>query len=283
MNFIHRFARRCLRTALRCLCRVIIGKHRPDVIAVLGTGPTSIIREAVYTLLHEKYPTRRNLESPESEFSVPLTVLGSPSYPTNDWQWFPLLFTIIRQIVTTKAYFHILVLEMGTDNLESLTYWLEITRPKFIIVSGESALPECVNGDKTVLIKCPVASFDDQGLYTNALTGLGHYYQIPEEDIKSVPKRSALPQSRIAVRRNSRGQFILDATYYYYPSPLQAVIEVAEVLPEPRAYILDRNLLKKEGPRIKDTVLPFGQKTDLSKYKTIVIRGPRTKMQTFLE
>ncbi|MEK7610892.1 MAG: hypothetical protein AAB486_00780 [Patescibacteria group bacterium] len=283
MNVIHRFARRSLRIALRFLSRAVISKHRPDVIAVLGTGPTGIIREAVYTLLHEKYPARRNLESPESEFSVPLTILGSPSYPTADWQWLPLLFKIIRQWLTTKAYFHILILEMGIGNLESLTYWLEITKPKFLILSGENVLPKIINTEKTTVIQCPAVSFDAQDLYTSAIAGLGRYYRIPEEYINNVPKMVALPQSRISVRRNLRKQFILDASYYYYPCPLRAVQEVAEALPEPRAYVLERSLLKKEGPQIKDPVFAPEPKPVLEKYKTIVIRGPRTKLQTFLE
>lgn len=283
MNIFHQFARRCLRIALKLLSRVVLKKHHPDVIAVIGTGPTSIIREAVYTLLHEKYPTRRNLESPESEFSIPLTVLGSGSYPVADWQWLPLLGNIIRQIITTRSFFHILVLEMGTGNTESLTYWLEITKPKFIILSGENVVSESINTEKTTVIKCPAVSYDEQDLYSSAIAGLGRYYQIPEEYIQDVPKKVALPQSRISVRRNRRRQFILDASYYYYPSPLLAVQEVAEALPEPRVYILDRSLLKKEGPNIKDVVFGPESKPVLDKYKTIVIRGPRTTLKTFLE
>ena len=283
MHPLRKIGRKTLRIVLKYLCLAVIKKHRPDIIAIMGTGPTGIIREAVYTLLHEDYPVRRNLESPESEFSVPLTILGSSTYPTNDLQWLPLLFMFFRQWLTTKPYFHILVLEMGTVNEESLTYWLEITRPKFIVISGESCLPKDVNPKKTTLIKCATVSLDDQNLYSEAVSILGKHYALPEDQIKDVSEKMTLPKSRISIRHGKHGQFILDSTYYYYPSPLKAVVEIAEALPEPRAYFLDENLIKKEGPEIKDTVFALHRESEFGKYKTIVVRGQRARMRPFLE
>ncbi len=282
MGILRKISRRSLRIILKYLCLTVIGKHRPDIIAIIGSGPTGIIREAVYTLLHESYPVRRNLESPESEFSVPLTILGYSKYPENGLQWLTLIFRVFRQWLTTKPYFHILVLEMGTENMESLSYWLEITQPKFIVVSGQAKILESFHTGKSTVINCP-AGLDNLKHSDEAVSALASYYHIPEEQVRELPEKVTLPISRITLRQGKGKKLILDSTYYYYPSPLKAVMEVAEALPAPIVYLLDDNLVRKEGPQIKDTVVSAGQIAEIRKYKTIVVRGQKTKMRSVLD
>jgi len=116
--------RRVGRTVLKHLSRAVLNRHRPKVIAIVGDGPTAIAREAIYTVLKEKYPTRRNLESPEAEFSVPLTIFGAKTYPRSLGHWLNLTIKTVLQILVLKPYFHFLILELNATNLRILDFWL---------------------------------------------------------------------------------------------------------------------------------------------------------------
>ena len=74
-------ARRFLRRILKILTQAVIKKHNPTIIALVGERGTSVPREVLYHVLHKHRPTRRNIESPEAEFVVPLTIIGAEHYP----------------------------------------------------------------------------------------------------------------------------------------------------------------------------------------------------------
>ena len=112
---------------LKAHAKLVIEKHKPTIIGIIGSGETSIAREVIYAVLSQAYPTRRNLESPLVEFSLPLTIIGSSDYPTTFFKWIILTARTLWQIVTVKPYHHFLVLEMSPAARLTLSYWLDIT------------------------------------------------------------------------------------------------------------------------------------------------------------
>src|SRR5690242_6712489 len=99
------------RLILKHLSRLTIRKHKPLIIGVLGEGPTSIAREFAYAVVSTTLPARRNLETPEAEFSLPLTILDYPNYPQSVVEWLWVMLKTFLQLFTIRPYKHALVLE----------------------------------------------------------------------------------------------------------------------------------------------------------------------------
>lgn len=278
---IHNVLRRVLRVILNKLTRATLAKHRPDVIAIIGSGPTGIIREAVYTLLHENYPVRRNLESPESEFSVPLTILGSESYPRRALAWLALLIKSLWQLLTIKPYFHILILEMGTENSESFKYWLEMTGPKIICLCGTFPLLNLL--PKAEVHLCPATDLQDLEPYRHLALEVARTYRIKEQRAQELVNLLALPQARIQLKNGRGAKIIIDSTYHYYPPPLKAVTEIAEALNGKTAVFLDESLQERENSQLQYPRLRTINDLKGTDFQIIVVRGPRIKMRQLLD
>ena len=71
------------------------------IIAVTGEYDLSTLREILYSIVSINYNARRNLERTESEFSIPLTILGVLYYPNGYLQWIFLILKIF--IIRVKS------------------------------------------------------------------------------------------------------------------------------------------------------------------------------------
>lgn len=283
MAFPYTFSRRLGRVLLKWLAQAVLRKHRPEIIAVMGDGPTSLLREALYAVFHEEYPTRRNLESPEAEFSVPLAVIGYPTYPMRWREWLLLILKTTLQLIFFKKYHHYLILEMGTTNKESFLYWLEITHPQLIIILGhlspdlEKSLPP------TKVMKEEATSLENFELYQQLALKVTNLYGIAEARARHHLLMLNWPSSRLHLVKTREGKIILDATYHYWPIPWTAVLEVAEGLPGNKIVVLDQNLVSHETSQIKYPIIKFFDTEKIKDYAVIILRGPKSKFQKFME
>lgn len=283
MTYLHQAARRLGRLLLKFLTQAVLRKHRPTVIAVAGDGPTSLLREALYTVFHEEYPTRRNLESPEAEFSIPLTIIGSRTYPTRWWEWPRLVLKTTLQLIFFQSYRHYLILEMNTTNRESFLYWLEISHPQVVVISGH--LPEELEKNLIApkIIRTEKTTLESLESYRTFVLDVAQACGIDHQRAFHHFFAATWPPSRFNLLRSKEGKIILDATYHYLPVPWTAVREVAEGLPGAKIVILDPSLVSREASQIK---YPISQTLDPEKIKdtaVIILRGPKFSFQKLIE
>lgn len=267
--------RRIGRQILKALSRLVINKHKPTIIGILGNGETSICREVIYTVLSQTHPTRRNLESPLVEFSLPLTIIGATEYPATFLKWAILTTKTLWQILTIKPYHHFLILEMSPATEQTLSYWLDIANPNLVIVCGE--FPTKFPADKYKTFEIKESSIVE---IKNKALEVGEMLGVNSESAKEALKKVDFYPTRIRFFSGINGKFIVDATYYYYPIKLNAVIELVESLPGKKLIITDE-IIKSLPENFESTSSEDLIKTE--NFPVIIVRGKRSDKFELLE
>lgn len=179
-----------LRKILGYLCRKVIKKHKPVVITIIGDGETAVAREVLYANIHQKYPTRRNLEIPEAEFTTPLTILGILTYPKNTFEWLGVIIKSFIRLIYLKPYSHYLIIEVPNINLQITNFWIKTLNPQYILASGNLGIDELL------------------------------------KDLKIKKVIMEIPQPRIKIIKGCGGCTVIDATYFYTSVSMKSILEV---------------------------------------------------------
>lgn len=272
-----------MKSLFKSLARRVIGflakrtllKHNPTVIAIVGDGPTSIMREVMYAALKEGIPTRRNLELPEAEFSIPITILDYPNYPRWLGEWLWLIIKTLIQLIKIRPYKHALVLEMHPINEGVWQFWQELTLPFAVVKVGEFPYGSAV---KPVEISSDAELEDMKQLAKR----VAQIFNLDELDIDLGLETLNFPAGRIRFLRPRFEGVVIDSTHYYFPIRLDSVLEVANAF-EGRKIIFtnDRRDWEKLNtswkinpvkytPQENDVVVLRGRRTvDLKKYHNL--------------
>lgn len=240
---LRKFLRPGGRGVLKFLSLAALRKHQPRVVAVIGDGPTAITREAIYQVLKHRFPTRRNLESPEAEFSIPLTILGADSYPHHLLAWAKVVGRAALQLLKNKPYSHHLILEISSTKPTILNFWLKIIRPGLIVQCGPAAGLRTLRSTPQVLA---VPLDEENGgdylaPHLKTAVRVGESFGIDPDSAREYLENLELPQSRIRFfPGQTKSQVVVDASYYYSPPPLQSVLEITNQIPGPKLIVSDQ-------------------------------------------
>ncbi len=222
MKSINDFLRLILRKKLALLSQLALHKHNPRIIVVTGSEHASLVREALYTILSSQYNTRRNLENPDSEFSIPLTILGELSYPSSIWEWKRVLIRNFLRVLYLKPHPHVLVIQIKKITDQIYNYWLKIIKPELIIDTSNWPQPEI---QKLLEGKIP-----------NELQPVLEKFSINFGQAESILQKNFYPNTRISIIPAKNNSYIIDARHYYHPPRFKTIEEIAETLGE-RKYL----------------------------------------------
>lgn len=113
--------KKILETILYYLAKIILWRYKPQVIGVTGSVGKTSTKDAIYTVLKEKLPVRRNIRNYNNEIGLPLTIIGSRSGGRNILRW---LWVFCKAVIVAVywPYPKILVLEMGADKPGDIKY-----------------------------------------------------------------------------------------------------------------------------------------------------------------
>jgi len=126
------------RLILGYLTKITIKAQNHRIIVVTGVGQTSIVKESLYTILYNKYTTRRNLEYPKSEFTIPLAIYGVHKYPKSYIEW---IFVILKAFFQTKksnSLKHVTILEIISTAESFYEYWINVLKPQNILIINQN-------------------------------------------------------------------------------------------------------------------------------------------------
>lgn len=121
--------------------RIILKKYRPRVVGVTGSVGKTSSKDAIASVLGQKYNVRKSAKSLNSEFGVPLTILGEASGWDSASEWAGILWRGFLQIVQRAKYPEVLVLEVGADHpgdIQSIIAWL---KPDVVVGTRMSEVP----------------------------------------------------------------------------------------------------------------------------------------------
>ncbi|NCB20418.1 MAG: UDP-N-acetylmuramoyl-tripeptide--D-alanyl-D-alanine ligase [Clostridia bacterium] len=125
-----------LKFFLKLLSQRILKKYQPDVVAISGSVGKTSAKEAVSTLLAEKFSLRASSKNYNNEIGVPLTIIGQQSPGSSIVGWFRVLFKALKLLVFYQSdYPKVLILEMGVDRPGDMNYLVSLAPPKLGIMT----------------------------------------------------------------------------------------------------------------------------------------------------
>ncbi len=126
---------------LALLARGILVKYRPIVVMVTGSVGKTSTKDAVAAALSTKFHLRASEKSYNSEFGVPLTIMGAKN-PWNDpVAWIRVVGEALALIFLPNHYPRLLVLEVGADRPGDLRKILQIATPDAVVVTRLPEVP----------------------------------------------------------------------------------------------------------------------------------------------
>lgn len=120
--------------------RLILKKHKPFIIGVTGNLGKTSTKDAIYAVMKDKFNVRRSEKSMNSEFGVPLTIIGEKSGWNNPFKWLLILVRGAKVLFDDNYPTH-LVLEVGADrvgDIKSIAKWLH---PDITVVTQFGQVP----------------------------------------------------------------------------------------------------------------------------------------------
>lgn len=127
---------------LTYIARMILWRHKPQIIAITGSVGKTSTKDAIYTVLKSSGSVRRSEKSFNSELGVPLSIIGAKSGWNNIFSWIEVFFVGLKQIFSkVGSYPKILVLEVGADrpgDISSIAKWL---KPHVVVITRLPEVP----------------------------------------------------------------------------------------------------------------------------------------------
>lgn len=140
--------RKIIQLKLKFLAKLILKKYKPKIIGITGSVGKTSAKEAVYTVLAEKFKVRRNVKNYNNEFGVPLTIIGASSGGRSVFGWLSVFMKAFSLLISKdENYPKILILEMGVDRPGDMKYLTEIAKCDIGIVTLISHSHEEYFGD----------------------------------------------------------------------------------------------------------------------------------------
>lgn len=113
--------KKILQKILYYLAKAILWRYHPMIIGITGSVGKTSTKEAVYSVLHDKFEVWKNEKNYNNEIGLPLTIIGCDSGNKNLLKWL-FIFTRAVFMLIYFPYPKILILEMGADKPGDIKY-----------------------------------------------------------------------------------------------------------------------------------------------------------------
>lgn len=172
------FFLKILQYKLKIAAQLILRKYQPDIIGITGSVGKTNAKEAIFSVLNNKFNVRKNLKNYNNELGVPLTIIGQESGGKYPWQWLKVFCKFIKLLLfINNDYPEILILEMGADKIGDIEYLVKLAKPKVSVVTAIAPAHleffgnlDNVIKEKSILVKCltkndwAILNYDDQAV-----------------------------------------------------------------------------------------------------------------------
>lgn len=116
--------------------RRILAKYQPLVIGVTGSVGKTSTKDAIFSVLSRRFAVRRSRKNYNSEFGVPLTIIGSESPGKNPLGWLRVFLRVAGLLLIKQRYPDILVLELGIDHPGDMRVLTDLVQPKIGVLTA---------------------------------------------------------------------------------------------------------------------------------------------------
>lgn len=122
--------------------QLVLRRRRPKIIAVTGSAGKTSTKDAIFAVMtHAGLSVRKSEKSYNSEFGVPLTILGLETGWSSPWKW---VLNMVQGFITalgSDPYPAWLVLEVGADrpgDIRRIARWL---KPDIAVITSIPNIP----------------------------------------------------------------------------------------------------------------------------------------------
>ena len=131
--------------------RLVIKKYKPTIIAITGNVGKTTTKDAIYEVLEKLFDNvRKSPKSYNSDFGVPLTILGRNTGWNSPLAWILNILAPIPLLLFPMKYPNKIVLEVGADkpnDIKKISSWLHADR---VVVTQMSSVPVHIEAFGTV-------------------------------------------------------------------------------------------------------------------------------------
>lgn len=138
---MHTTLKRIIIFLLTLEAKLVLRRKKPKIVAVTGSAGKTSTKDAIFAVLSNGRYVRRSEKSYNSEFGVPLTILGLESGWNSPMRWFWNVVAGARIALTSGPYPEWLVLEVGADrpgDIKSIAEWL---KPDIAVITSIPDVP----------------------------------------------------------------------------------------------------------------------------------------------
>lgn len=128
----------CILTALT---KRILKKYQPKIVMVTGSVGKTSTKDAIAAALTNSIYLRKSEKSYNSEFGLPLTVIGAKTAWGSASGWLSIIVEGIALLLFPSHYPKLLVLEVGADKPKDLKKLLRIATPDVVVVTRLPEVP----------------------------------------------------------------------------------------------------------------------------------------------
>ena len=123
--------------------KLILKRYKPKIVAITGSVGKTSAKDAIATVLGQKFFARKSTKSYNSELGVPLVVLGAETGWLNPFLWLSNILKGAKLLAAPKKiqYPNWLVLEMGVKrpgDMQRLASWI---KPDVVVFTAFAEIP----------------------------------------------------------------------------------------------------------------------------------------------
>jgi UDP-N-acetylmuramoyl-tripeptide--D-alanyl-D-alanine ligase len=121
--------------------RLVLKHYKPRIIAVSGTVGKTSTKDMIYHVLSDRFNVRKTEKSLNSEFGIPLTILGHQSGWDSMSKWLKIVCSGFVQIFYSPNYPKWLVIETGVDRPRDMDKIAKFLKPEIAVVTTFGSVP----------------------------------------------------------------------------------------------------------------------------------------------
>lgn len=178
--------------------KLVLARQKPFIIGVTGNLGKTSTKDAIYAVMKDHFHVRRSEKSLNSEFGVPLTILGEKSGWSSPAAWIGILFRGLL-VPWARQYPSHLVLEIGADrpgDIESICSWLT---PNITIVTQFGQVPVHIE-----FFKDRDAVVEEKGYLVAALKESGLFiYNADDHDAEKLLQKTTARKVGIGIHEKA--------------------------------------------------------------------------------
>lgn len=126
---------------LQLEARAVLRKYKPEIIAITGSVGKTSAKEAIATILADRFFVRKSAKSYNSELGVPLTILGLTTGWDSPTRWLQNLIEGAKLVFKKQPYPELLILEIGADRPGDISAFVRWVRPHVVVVTAIGEIP----------------------------------------------------------------------------------------------------------------------------------------------